>query len=146
MTAHVLVSCMHLQRHIDRYREVFQKHDLQIEMPQVEQMLHEHELLKIIGRFQGVIAGDDEFTAKVLRHGKELRVLVKWGIGVDAIDVAAAERLGIRVLNTPNVFSEEVAGKDIKARVFFIDRLGIAAWIYMRNAVAGLRMICRESP
>ena len=37
------------------------------------------------------------------------KALVKWGIGVDAIDVEAAGDLGVRFANTPGMFSHEVA-------------------------------------
>lgn len=105
----VLISCPHLQNSIDSYRDLFAKHDVEIELPVVSQQLRESELLEIIDRFDGVIVGDDEVTAKVLEKGKRLKVLVKWGIGLDSIDLETAKRLGIHVLNTPNVFGDEVA-------------------------------------
>ena len=109
MKRRVLVTCLQLQQDIERYRDLLAEHDIEIELPPVVQRLGESELLEIIDRFDGVIAGDDEFTAKVLEKGKRLRVVAKWGIGVDAIDLDAAKRLGIRVSNTPDVFADEVA-------------------------------------
>lgn len=105
----VLISCPHLQNTIDHYRDLFAKHDVEIELPDVTQQLKESELLNIIDRFDGMIVGDDEVTAKVLEKGKRLKALVKWGIGLDSIDLETAKRLGIHVLNTPNVFGDEVA-------------------------------------
>jgi D-3-phosphoglycerate dehydrogenase len=105
----VLISCPHLQRTIDQYRAKFAEGNIEIELPPVKQKLSKSELLKIIDRYDGAIAGDDEFTEKVLEKGTNLRVISKWGIGIDAIDLEAAKRLGIKVYNTPNVFSEEVA-------------------------------------
>ncbi|NDH58491.1 MAG: carbon monoxide dehydrogenase, partial [Betaproteobacteria bacterium] len=55
------------------------------------------------------IAGDDFFTAEVFEHRPEMRVLVKWGIGMDAIDHQAAAAHSVVVQNTPAVFGEEVA-------------------------------------
>jgi len=105
----VLITCPQLQQTIDGYRDVFAERGIEIELPNVEQQLGESNLLDIIDRFDGVIAGDDEFTARVLKKGKRLKVIAKWGVGVDSIDLEAAERLGIRVSNTPNMFSDEVA-------------------------------------
>jgi len=105
----VLVTCPQLQQTIDRYRGLFAEHSIEVELPHLVQQLRESELLGIIDQFDGVIAGDDEFTARVLEKGKRLKVIAKWGIGVDAIDLDAAKRLGIRVTNTPNVFADEVA-------------------------------------
>ena len=42
------------------------------------------------------------------REGR-LRAAVKWGIGVDNVDFAACEDLGIPITNTPNMFGGEVA-------------------------------------
>ena len=64
---------------------------------------------KIIDQFDGVIAGDDPFTARVLEQGKNLKIVAKWGIGVDSIDLTAAKQLGIPVVNTPGAFPDEVA-------------------------------------
>jgi len=56
-----------------------------------------------------VICGDDQFTKAVLSEAPRLRVISKWGTGIDSIDVDAAARLGIRICNTTNVFTDAVA-------------------------------------
>lgn len=105
----VLITCPQLQRTIDHYREVFSQNGIEIEVPPVVQQMSEPELLEVIDRFDGVVAGDDPFTAKVLQKGKRLKVIAKWGVGVDAIDSEAARQLGISVSNTPAVFGDDVA-------------------------------------
>lgn len=109
MTRRVLVTCPQLQDSIDRYRHIFDENDIELEMPELVQQLSEPQLLEIIDRFHGVIAGDDEFTASVLAKASRLKVISRWGVGVDAIDLAAASEHGITVVNTPAVFSDEVA-------------------------------------
>jgi D-3-phosphoglycerate dehydrogenase / 2-oxoglutarate reductase len=109
MTRHVLISCLHLQRQIDRYLPVFRKNNISIETPPIDQQMRENDLLHIIDRFDGVIAGDDEFTGTVLKQAKKLKVISKWGVGIDGIDLEEAARWGICVKNTPGVFSDEVA-------------------------------------
>jgi D-3-phosphoglycerate dehydrogenase len=105
----VLITCPQLQSTIHHYHDIFAEHDIEIELPHVVQRLSESELLDMIHRFDGVIAGDDEFTARVLEKAKHLKIITKWGVGIDAIDLAAAKRLGIGVVNTPDVFTDEVA-------------------------------------
>jgi D-3-phosphoglycerate dehydrogenase len=105
----VLITCRQLQETIDEYRSLFSEHGIDIELPVVVQQLKESELIEIIHRFDGVIAGDDEFTARVLEQGKRLKMISKWGVGTDGIDRESAKRLGIRVSNTPDVFADEVA-------------------------------------
>jgi D-3-phosphoglycerate dehydrogenase len=109
MSLKVLVSCPHLQRTIDNYRDLFSQNGVEIDLPEVDQNLSETDLIKIIDRYDGVIAGDDVFSEKVLLHASKLKVISKWGVGVDSIDLEAAKRLGITVSNTPNVFGDEVA-------------------------------------
>jgi D-3-phosphoglycerate dehydrogenase len=57
----------------------------------------------------GAIVGDDPLTQEVFEAAEDLRVVVKWGVGVDAIDLEAASRSGVTVVNTPGVFGREVA-------------------------------------
>jgi D-3-phosphoglycerate dehydrogenase len=96
---------------LDQCQDRFAAEGLDVVVPQIQQQMSESELCNIIADFDGVIAGDDPFTAKVLEIGRKgrLRVLAKWGIGVDAIDLEAAKQLGIYTSNTPNVFGDEVA-------------------------------------
>lgn len=109
MSLKVLITCPHLQKTIDHYRSFFAERNIEIVVPDIVQQMSEAELLEIIDQFDGVIAGDDPFTARVLEQGKRLKIVAKWGIGVDAIDREAAKGLGITVKNTPDVFSDEVA-------------------------------------
>ena len=73
--------------------------------------LNEAELLALNFNYTGIVCGDDEWTEKVLVRAKAggLKVLSKYGIGLDKIDLKAADRLGINVLNTPGVNSRAVA-------------------------------------
>lgn len=108
MQWNVLVTCPHLQKTIELYRQPLAEKGVNVEVPTVVQQLSEAELLEIIDQFDGVIAGDDPFTAQVLEKGKRLKIVAKWGIGVDAIDLEAAKQLGIPVVNTPGAFPDEV--------------------------------------
>jgi D-3-phosphoglycerate dehydrogenase len=96
---------------LDHCQERFQQEGFDVHVPEFQQQMSEAGLCDLIADFDGVIAGDDPFTAKVLDIGKKgkLKALAKWGIGVDAIDLAAAKDLGIFTSNTPNVFGDEVA-------------------------------------
>lgn len=82
---------------------------IEADLPVVVQQLSEQELLDTIGGFDGVIAGDEPYTRAVLEKASRLRILSKWGVGVDNIDWVAATDVGIAVTNTPGVFDAEVA-------------------------------------
>ena len=49
------------------------------------------------------------YTARVLESLKKCRVIVRTGIGVDSVDVPAATRLGIMVVNIPGYCLDEVS-------------------------------------
>lgn len=72
--------------------------------------LTEARLLELLPGCDAVICGDDAFTARVLEASSgRLRVISKYGIGLDKIDLGAAARLGIPVLFTPGVNHTTVA-------------------------------------
>lgn len=60
------------------------------------------ELLNIIGDYDGLIVRSaTKVTAEVIEAGKKLKVIGRAGVGVDNVDVKAASRRGIVVMNTP---------------------------------------------
>jgi D-3-phosphoglycerate dehydrogenase len=72
--------------------------------------LPEDKMLELVGDFDGVLCGDDAFTRKVLEKClPKLRVLSKYGIGVDKIDLQAATDLKIPVTYCPGVNHTTVA-------------------------------------
>jgi D-3-phosphoglycerate dehydrogenase / 2-oxoglutarate reductase len=72
--------------------------------------LSEADTLALVGDVDGYICGDDHITRAVLEKAKpRLRVLSKYGIGVDKIDVAAATELEIPLCFTPGVNHTTVA-------------------------------------
>ncbi len=73
--------------------------------------LKESVLLPIIADYDGIICGDDEITEKVIKKGKEgkLKIISKYGIGLDKIDLNAAKEFDIPVTNCPGVNHVTVA-------------------------------------
>lgn len=60
------------------------------------------ELAKIIGEYDAVtIRSGTKFTAEVVAAAKKLRVIGRPGVGVDNVDVEAATKAGIFVMNSP---------------------------------------------
>src|SRR5260221_7196611 len=72
--------------------------------------LNEADTLALVGEVDGYICGDDAITRKVLEKARpKLKVLSKYGIGVDKIDVKSCTEFGIPVLFTPGVNHTTVA-------------------------------------
>jgi|SRR5436190_15088683 len=105
----VLISAPYMQPIIERYRPMFEANGVELLVPPVNERFEEEDLLLWIGEIDGVICGDDRFTERVMQAAPKLKVISKWGTGIDSIDKEAATRLGIAVRNTPNAFSEPVA-------------------------------------
>lgn len=105
----VLVTAPYLQPVIKNYQHIFDEHQIEIVVPAVKERMSEEELLGCIGDFDGIICGNDPVTENVLAHAPRLKVISKWGTGIDSIDKEAAAKRGIPVKNTPNAFTEPVA-------------------------------------
>src|SRR5271156_2757543 len=72
--------------------------------------LNEADTLALVGDVDGYICGDDAITRKVLEKARpKLKVLSKYGIGVDKIDVKCCTEFGIPLLFTPGVNHTTVA-------------------------------------
>jgi D-3-phosphoglycerate dehydrogenase len=72
--------------------------------------LNETDTLAAVGEVDGYICGDDMITRKVLEKARpKLKVLSKYGIGVDKIDVKSCTEFGIPLLFTPGVNHTTVA-------------------------------------
>lgn len=67
----------------------------------------------------------------VLAAAPDLRVISRYGIGVDMIDVAAADARGIKVLNVPHYCLEEVATHAVA--------LGLSLWRHLPELDRELR-------
>ena len=64
----ILITSIQLQQTIGSFLDYFEQNKMQIEMPTIVQSLNEEQLVQIIEPFDGVIAGDDEFTSTVLKR------------------------------------------------------------------------------
>jgi len=106
----VLLSAPYLLPVIDAFRPILDASGIELVPAPVEERLSEDELMKYAGQVDGVVCGDDQFSQRVLAaFAPRLKVISKWGTGIDSIDCQAAERLGVRVCNTPGAFAHPVA-------------------------------------
>jgi D-3-phosphoglycerate dehydrogenase len=71
--------------------------------------LREDELAEMIGDFDILIAGTEIISDKVLSKAKNLKLISRVGIGLDSVDLLAAENLGIAVSYTPDAPAPAVA-------------------------------------
>ena len=71
--------------------------------------LSEDELIPLLDGCDGCIAGLDHYSARVIESTKSLKVISRYGVGVDSVDLAAAKSKNVVVCNTPGVNAQAVA-------------------------------------
>lgn len=143
------VTCIQLIRDIEHWRPAMESAGLELVVPKIAgQHLEGDALVNALEGCVGVIAGDDKFTAEVISRLPDLRVISKWGIGVDGIDRTYAASRAIAVTNTPGAFDEEVADVAFAYVVMLLRQLhvihsGVSAGEWPKPAgrsLAGLRL------
>ena len=119
----ILFSAPYMIPSLERFKPVFEKHRIEWIVPEVRERLEEANLLKYAGQFDGTICGDDRYTERVLEVcAPRLKIISKWGTGIDLIDIEAASQLGIKVARTLNAFTTPVADTVLGYLLAFVRR------------------------
>ena len=107
----VLMTAPYMIPFLDRFRPVFEFYGIDLLTPvSVVERMKEDDILKFAGRIDGTICGDDHYTPTAIAAcAPRLKVISKWGTGIDSIDKGACKKFGIRIGNTPNAFTNPVA-------------------------------------
>jgi D-3-phosphoglycerate dehydrogenase len=120
----VLFTAPYMIPVLERFRPLFEDCKIDLIVPaQVQERLEEADLLRYSGEFDGTICGDDRYTRRVLEAcAPRLKVISKWGTGVDSIDAQACAELGIRLCRTPNAFTQAVTDTVMGYMLAFVRR------------------------
>lgn len=87
-------------------KEFLKENGYEIKMPQD---LSEETLIKEVEDCDAILTRNAHITEKVIRAGKKLKVVAMHGVGVDIIDVDAATKYGVQVVNAPESNKNAVA-------------------------------------
>lgn len=110
MTKTILLTAPYMIPFVDRFVPVLERYGLKVIVPDVEERMEEADLLKYAGTFDGAICGDDRYTARVLEAcAPRLKVISKWGTGIDSLDASACSRYGVTIGRTQNAFTTPVS-------------------------------------
>jgi len=121
----VLISAPYMLPFMQRFSPVLERLGMRVIIPEVHERLSEEELLAYAGQFDGTICGDDRYTRRVIQACQpRLKVISKWGTGIDSIDQEAAAEFGVAVRNTPNAFTVPVAESVLGYMLSFARRFG----------------------
>ena len=107
----VLVTALPILPFINNYQSIFTEHGIHVTTPdfEIKESISEDKLSRILVDMDGILCGDDKLTKRVLEQAKHLKVISKWGSGIDSIDSKAAAQLGIKVFRVKDIFSSPVA-------------------------------------
>jgi D-3-phosphoglycerate dehydrogenase len=84
-------------------------------------------LVELIPGVDGYIAGLDAIDRKALSVADSLRVIARYGVGVDAVDLQVAKEKGIVVTNTPGANSGSVAELTVGLMICLLREISSAA-------------------
>ena len=106
----VLVSNIMMINERDRFDAALREAGVEPIWPEVNQFMTEEQCIELAGSFDGWLAGDDKITGAVLDAClPRLKVISKWGTGLDSIDLQAAKERGVPVCNSPGAFRDAVS-------------------------------------
>ena len=106
----ILLSAPYMMPFLDRFVPILEELGFIVIVPEVHERLSAKELMRYAGKIDGTICGDDRYTADVIKAcAPRLKVISKWGTGIDSIDKTVAEEHGISVLRTTNAFTVPVS-------------------------------------
>ena len=106
----VLVSNIMMINERERFDQILRARGVTPIWPEVNQFMDEAQCLEFAGQVDGWMAGDDQITETVLKAFlPRLKVISKWGTGIDSIDLKAAKDLGVPVCNSPGAFRDAVS-------------------------------------
>lgn len=110
MKYRVLFTAPYMIPFVERFKPVFDKYNIELIVPDVRERMEEADLLKYAGQFDGAICGDDRYTARVIEAcAPRLKVISKWGTGIDSLDGEACLSHSVKIGRTPNAFTTPVA-------------------------------------
>jgi len=119
----VLISAPYLQNEIHQFKDELISNNIDYTVYPVKERMEENELLEVISKYDGIICGDDKITKTVIDKAKNLKVIVKWGTGIDSIDKEYANSKKIPVYNTLGAFTEPVSDSVLALILVFSRKL-----------------------
>jgi D-3-phosphoglycerate dehydrogenase / 2-oxoglutarate reductase len=89
--------------------ELLKKANIEYLINPLNKKLTEDELAEMVTDFDVIIAGTEQISEKVMNSATKLKHISRVGIGLDSVDLLAAEKKGIKVSYTPDAPAPAVA-------------------------------------
>jgi len=107
--AKVLVSTVPFASHDRLPLELLDSVDAHVTINPLGRRLREQELAELIATTEILIAGTEPITRKVIEAAPNLRLIARVGIGLDNVDLLAAQERDVQVTYTPEAPAPAVA-------------------------------------
>ncbi len=105
----VLITARAIWEHGKNAEDLLRSEGFEVVRTPIPGPLAEATLLPLLDGFDAVIASSDAYNASVLTSVPRLKVISRWGVGIDSVDLAAATREGILITNCPGSMTDPVA-------------------------------------
>lgn len=89
--------------------ELLRKKSFEVILNPYGRQLKDVEIVKLCKGTIGIIAGTEPLSSAVLRQLNGLKVISRCGVGLDNIDMDSANKVGIKIFNTPDAPTVAVA-------------------------------------
>ena len=93
----------------DKPLKMFTERGYEIKRNNIGRPYKKEEMLKLVRDVDGIIIGIDELSAEIIEKANALKVISKYGIGLDNVDINMATNKKIIVTNTPAANIDAVA-------------------------------------
>ena len=104
------VMCTSLNAEHGPHQQIFPQAGFEVQVaPRSVDLWEEENLINLLADCQGVLAGSEPYTQRVIESLPNLRAIARTGVGFDAIDLAACDKAGVVVMTTPGVNHHSVA-------------------------------------
>ena len=115
----IITDCDH--EDVDIEKTIFAKASIPFELKQCKT---EEDLIEQCQNASVLINQYAPMTRKVLDHLPELKMIVRYGVGVNNIDVKAASEYGVQICNVPDYGVDEVADHALAMMLHFTRKIG----------------------
>ncbi|MDI3311853.1 MAG: phosphoglycerate dehydrogenase, partial [Thermoanaerobacterium sp.] len=105
----VVITARSFGESSDEPFNILKGNDCEVVKIPVDRPLSAEELIPLVKDADALIVGNDKVTEDVINAGKKLKVISRYGVGYDNVDLNAAKKKGIVVTNTPNANNNSVA-------------------------------------
>ncbi len=101
MSHHILVTARSFANTAGAHQDMLRENGCHLDLRAASHPYKAEQLREMIAGYDGVILGLDACDASVIERADKLKVISRYGVGVDAVDLQAAARKNIIVTNTP---------------------------------------------